>query len=61
MLQSLPWAKPCSAMTNQEKEQLAAWCASQEDLLSVDEWLDEIERVIGDTFEVIDEEEEEGA
>jgi hypothetical protein len=35
-------------MTNQEKEQLTAWCAS-----------DEIERVIGDTFEMIDEEEEE--
>jgi hypothetical protein len=27
-------------MTNQEKEQLTAWCASQKDLLSVDEWLD---------------------
>ena len=35
--------------------------ASQKDLLSVDQWLDEIERVIGDTFEMIDEEEEEGA
>jgi hypothetical protein len=30
-------------------------------LLSVDEWLDEIKRVIGATFEMIDEEEEEGA
>jgi len=48
-------------MTNQEKEQLTAWCASQKDLLSVDAWLDEIERVIGDTFEMIDEEEEVGA
>jgi hypothetical protein len=32
-------------MTEQEKHQLAWWCASEKDLLEVGAWLEEIERV----------------
>jgi hypothetical protein len=45
-------------MTNNEKRLLAKRCASKKNLLSVDEWLDEIERVIDESSETPYEEED---